>query len=497
MAKSTPTAAGAAREETAASAHGDRFDRLRQVVQDCLHKFCQDGVTPLALFDLEKALKTATDNLCRETLEELLDGLEPADKKEADPKVRHQKADYRINKRTKATVATTFGNITLWSFLYLHPDDGEPGLHPLHVRLGIVTGTTPALAERVGRWAVDHSQRAVRELLLREHGLKWSNKRLRRVVFAFARQVAPYRQEAQVELLLKWLGEAERSRGRQRPVLSVGRDGVMMPIRGHGFQEASAATVSVHDRRGKRLGTVYLGRVPEAHQKTMSQQLTDLWQAVLKQWTGVMPRLTYVTDKGKAQDEYWQFLRKTPDLRRPGQRLAWEWVLDFFHVCSYIGKLKDALFGSCAKKGLGWFSQMRRWLRDRVYGVANILRSALQHCHRRKLTKAAQAEFDKAYRYLWKHRRHMDYADYRRRGLPIGSGVTEAACKTVFTERLKRSGMRWHKESAQVIVDLRVLHLSGIWATVVRKDLQARPPMECIQKTSQRSRRRGLAKKAG
>jgi hypothetical protein len=40
--------------------------------------------------------------------------------------------------------------------------------------------------------------------------------------------------------------------------------------------------------------------------------------------------------------------------------------------------------------------------------------------------------------------------------LPIGSGVTAAACKTVFSERRKRSGRRWHQESGQVIVDLRV-----------------------------------------
>jgi len=52
--------------------------------------------------------------------------------------------------------------------------------------------------------------------------------------------------------------------------------------------------------------------------------------------------------------------------------------------------------------------------------------------------------------------------------------VTEAACKTVFTQRLKRSGMRWDKESGPVIVDLRTLYLGGVWQDVVRKDLQAR-----------------------
>ena len=90
------------------------------------------------------------------------------------------------------------------------------------------------------------------------------------------------------------------------------------------------------------------------------------------------------------------------------------------------------------------------------------------------MTKAQQAEFWKAYRYVRRHRRLTDYQGYRRRGLPIGSGVTEAACKTVFTQRFKRSGMRWHKESGQVILDLRVIQLSGIWEEAFAADLAAR-----------------------
>jgi hypothetical protein len=41
--------------------------------------------------------------------------------------------------------------------------------------------------------------------------------------------------------------------------------------------------------------------------------------------------------------------------------------------------------------------------------------------------------------------------------------VTEAACKTVYTERLKLSGMRWKTLGAQTILNLRVLLLSGVW----------------------------------
>src|SRR5438309_6422866 len=98
----------------------------------------------------------------------------------------------------------------------------------------------------------------------------------------------------------------------------------------------------------------------------------------------------------------------------------------------------------------------------------------MQLLNRRRMSKAERAGFWKAYRYLRRHRQWMDYEGYRRRGLPIGSGVTEAACKTVFTQRFKRSGMRWGHESGQVILDLRVVYLSGIWDEAVAADLRSR-----------------------
>jgi hypothetical protein len=71
----------------------------------------------------------------------------------------------------------------------------------------------------------------------------------------------------------------------------------------------------------------------------------------------------------------------------------------------------------------------------------------------------------------------MRYRHYGSQRLPIGSGITEAACKTVFTQRLKRSGMSWTVSGGQVIVDLRVIWLSGIWKEVHQRYLasQAMP----------------------
>ena len=59
--------------------------------------------------------------------------------------------------------------------------------------------------------------------------------------------------------------------------------------------------------------------------------------------------------------------------------------------------------------------------------------------------------------YFRRHRQRMDYAPAAEHHLPIGSGVVEAACKTLATQRLKRSGMRWRHAGGQAILTLRGL----------------------------------------
>lgn len=55
----------------------------------------------------------------------------------------------------------------------------------------------------------------------------------------------------------------------------------------------------------------------------------------------------------------------------------------------------------------------------------------------------------------------MSYGVYRAMGLPIGSGVTEAACKTIAKQRLCGSGMRWTLRGVGEILSLRSLVTSG------------------------------------
>jgi hypothetical protein len=320
--------------------------------------------------------------------------------------------------------------------------------------------------------AADHSQQEVLQRLAEDHAVSWSVDVLRKVTAAVSDGVAEYLHQAQKVQLLEWLQKAEGAKGRHKIVLAVGRDGIMLPIRGEKtYKEGAVGTVTVYDRRGHRLGTVYLGQMPEAYQTTLSAQLTRLLTEVLQEWKGCWPRLVYVTDAGYHPTEYFDnVLMWLEDPRCPGRRLQWTRVVDFYHACEYLGKLADRLFDDSRARH-GWLRRMTHWLKHEWNAVFRILHSAAKYWGEREFSPAEQEAYEKAYNYLNTHKEWMDYCEYRRQGLPIGSGVTEAACKTVFTQRFKESGMSWKINSGQTILILRLAKLSGVWQAVYHEFL--------------------------
>lgn len=75
--------------------------------------------------------------------------------------------------------------------------------------------------------------------------------------------------------------------------------------------------------------------------------------------------------------------------------------------------------------------------------------------------KPIQDNLNAAVTYFHNHLHQMNYALYREQHYPIGSGVTEAACKTVIKQRLCCSGMRWKEAGAAVVLSLRTLVLTS------------------------------------
>jgi hypothetical protein len=441
---------------------------LKERIAPLLAKFLSRPITPEATLELEQQLQKVTQQLGRDLMEWTLNATEPEDADDQPHDVKIDGIGYRRlrDKTPNRDVVTSFGRITLWRRGYRSwtRDDGESLVFPLERQLGLVEKATPAMAGRIARRMAEAgaTQGTVLDWLRKEHDVAMGTERLRRLCEQVSTDLEEQRESYQVASLLELLAQADASSGRNKPVLAVGRDGVTFHVQGV-YEVGSTATISVYDRSGKRLGTVYLAQPSETHQTTLSDQLTSLIRRTLGEWKGRLPRLCYVTDAGDAETQYYhQVLRKMRDPHQPWRRLEWIRIVDYFHVSERIATMAQALRFESERDAHAWMIRMRKLLK-KPGGAGRVLHSAAAMKSRLGLHKSHQAKFTRACNYLRNQRPFINYAEYKRRGLPIGSGVTEAACKTVFTQRLKLSGMQWKRGGAQVILRLRIVLLSGIW----------------------------------
>jgi hypothetical protein len=154
-----------------------------------------------------------------------------------------------------------------------------------------------------------------------------------------------------------------------------------------------------------------------------------------------------------------------------GDGAAWVWenarqtfpdaieILDFYHACEHVGELALAITDKnpqqSAELRQGWCHEMKRSSPASLLTESRALLAANPMWAEDKI-KAIQGQIN----YLESHSSRTLYGRYRQEGLFIGSGVVEAACKTVVGRRLKQSGMFWSQTRAENILSMRCLVLS-------------------------------------
>ena len=446
-------------------------------------EFVDQVPTPEGTFEFERRLEFALRDYGRQIVGSLYNTL--AARLEADTeRLRFEGEDYRrlcqptMNRR----VATLFGLIRLQRHAYRcsRREAGESCLFLAERALGLSQSVTPALAEVATRLLAEAgaTQSAVLTRLKERHGVSMGAPRLRNLAADRAAAWAETQTARLADRLLDLLKQAERSRGRFKPVLSVGRDGVTLRDYRHRFFEcAGVGTLRVSDRRGKRLGTVYLGCVPEPGQTTLSRRLTAILVNVLNRWEGTMPRLCYVTDAGDNETAYYRDVLRPMKHPRTQAPLSWQRVVDFYHAMERVWTLAELLFPTNLRAAKAWARQMGKRLKQ-PNGPSRLLHSAGAIRAQRNLSKSKEVEFNRACNYIRRRTKWMQYHDYARYKLPLGSGITEAACKTLVSQRLKLSGMRWTKTGAQVILDLRASLLSGTWNAANQDFLNSMPQLK-------------------
>ncbi|MBC8246109.1 MAG: hypothetical protein H8E81_00860 [Deltaproteobacteria bacterium] len=76
-------------------------------------------------------------------------------------------------------------------------------------------------------------------------------------------------------------------------------------------------------------------------------------------------------------------------------------------------------------------------------------------------------------RYFTNHQSRMNYGNYKRLGLDIGSGAIASTHRTLIQSRMKQAGMHWKKKNVQSIASVKARYQSGRWDEMVRKHLMA------------------------
>lgn len=426
------------------------IDRLRHFVADLDHH-------PDALDDFESFELEVRDMVMQVEAEIVAFALSTKDIDA--PAVVIDGVVHRRAVRCSAPYQTSAGKVSIERTLY-RPPDGGPCVAPMDLRAGVVEGRWTPRAAKQGIFALAHlPTETAAEMFVTIGCMEPSKSGLDRL----GKQIGTAWESRRVEL------EEQMRKTARIPsctvAVAVSLDGVMVPMRDGdragkraraieegkqpsgpaGHREVGCATVSFYDADGNRLKTIRYGRMPSSGKPELKAWLQAELTFVLAQ----RPDLRVVKVADGAKDN-WTFL--DGDTMPDGES-----VLDFFHASEHLAKALAAAYGEGTEQFRRRFRALRRRLRDDERGADKIVR-ALRHLHD-KHPRSRIIERELAY--FRSNRARMPYAYLRSRCLPIGSGVVEAACKSLVSDRMKRSGMRWAQVGGQAVITFRALAQSG------------------------------------
>ncbi len=163
-----------------------------------------------------------------------------------------------------------------------------------------------------------------------------------------------------------------------------------------------------------------------------------------------------------------------------------EHSLDVIHVVEYLWKAGACLYGEGSDALRGWVEKQK----DRLYaGKAATIVRALRASKQDALSPKKQERLEQIANYLAKRLEMMDYAQLAREDLELSSGIVEGAVRYIVSQRFDEGGMRWIKQRAEALLQLRCIELNGDWddfiafahRQICRKQRQSRRQIRLLQ----------------
>lgn len=402
---------------------------------------------PLASKEAYESVWKATDELGRSIIESVEQ--EEADEEPGDFEDDKGRRWKRVS-RDACTYHTLRGQVRVTRSRYRTVRNG-PTLCVFDERRGVMArNTMPELGAAILRVYAEVPAERASVVLEELTGHAVGSSRIKRVFI----EEATAMKEAHEDFFEDVLAHHAIPETAQTLVISV--DALSLLLREERWKQAVVASLTFLDSEGdpvagsQREAITRLGEMPEDGKRTVMNRVSQEVAAIVAQ----RPDLALEVVIDGAVDLRNHLQARFPDARH---------ITDFFHVAEHLADALRSLFPSDparrAEERARWLHKLKhkrgsafrlwRWLRDELNREDD------------PVSSWARREVEKHAEYIYRQREFTKYPDAIAAGQAIGSGVVEATCKTLVTQRLKISGASWSRPGAGALLYIRELTQSG------------------------------------
>ncbi len=133
-------------------------------------------------------------------------------------------------------------------------------------------------------------------------------------------------------------------------------------------------------------------------------------------------------------------------------------TLDIMHVLEYFWEAGRLVFKEGSDELLAWVKRQERRLYRGNTGNAILALNELE------VSASNESRLEQIRSYLRKRMSLMNYHELRKEDLDVASGAVEGAVRHVIAKRFDSSGMRWIRERAEALLQLRCIEINGDWS---------------------------------
>ncbi len=348
------------------------------------------------------------------------------------------------------------------------------GRYPALEALGVLQRATPALASEVSRQSVRTASFEEAREALAERGIHVTRETVRKITMKVGAEALRQR-DARIDLAER--GEILSKEFADRRVV-ISADGGRMRMREGGrrgpkgkgggrrfrtpWREPKLVTAYLVDEKGiksREDAPLYDGTLEDADAafKILAAELKLRGAAMAKEIVLVADGARWIWNRA---DELARFLGVEPS------RIVK--VADFYHAVEHLSEIADMRAGWTSAQRKQWVRRMRRWLKKGK--VDDVIEEAKGFCVGRSAKKIAREV-----NYFADRRDFMQYADFARRGIPLGSGAMESAIRRVVNLRLKGPSIFWRSSNAERMLHLRSYLKAGRWDELMGRVMHRSP----------------------